>query len=100
MAKVECEVHYCVLENDKGYDQDSVQVTCTRCNHEVESYGQSERSVRRCFFLLKEECPRGERNYYTAGEAEEDSGPEVRILPPPKDEPQWKDIDNSEEAPF
>jgi hypothetical protein len=58
-----------------------VIVPCSRCGHEVESYGQHQGSVRRCFALLHEECPRQERNFYLDGSengsqrASKDRGP-------------------------
>ena len=71
--RVDVEVEEIVLDNDDEYDIDSVCATCTRCQHQTESYGRSERSVRRCLVLLREECPNEESNYYVAdnpGEAE------------------------------
>ena len=62
--RVECEVEYVELENDHGGFQEGVKVTCSRCFHEEESYGTSDRSIRRCFVLMKENCPNGESNYY------------------------------------
>ena len=37
---------------------------CTRCDHVTESWGTTERSVRRCLALMREECPEGETNFY------------------------------------
>lgn len=48
---------------------ESVRLTCTRCKHAVESFGTSERSIKRCAALLREDCPRAERNFYSAREA-------------------------------
>lgn len=66
MAKVECEIDAVEIENDHGRMQDGVQATCTRCGHTTESFGESDASVRRCLALLREECPRGEENFYVA----------------------------------
>jgi len=52
------------LETDEGRMIDGVVAICTRCDHEVESYGTSERSVKRCLALMREECPEGESNFY------------------------------------
>lgn len=57
-------------EGDDGRDVPGVIVTCSRCYHEAESFGASPRSVRRCLAPLREECPRGEENYYVADEAD------------------------------
>lgn len=51
MAKVECEVKEGEIENEEGRMVDGVTVTCPRCDHTVESFGTSERSVRRGFAL-------------------------------------------------
>ena len=65
MSRVECDVEFTDLENDKGLMVPGITVTCTRCDHQVECFGTSARSVKRCFMLLKEECPEGQENYYT-----------------------------------
>lgn len=64
MARIECETEEVTLENDEGIEVDGVQATCSRCGHETESFGTSERSVKRCLVLMREECPEGENNYY------------------------------------
>jgi hypothetical protein len=61
--RVEAEVNEEELEGDYG-PVDGVVATCTRCDHTTESFGTSDASIRRCLVLLREECPRGERNYY------------------------------------
>lgn len=43
---------------------EATQAECLTCSHVTESFGTSERSVRRCLVLLREECPLGESNYY------------------------------------
>jgi hypothetical protein len=70
--EVSCSVDYCQLENDDGREIDSVEVTCKRCDHTTQSYGDSAASVRRCLVLLREECPRGESNYYVADGGEDE----------------------------
>lgn len=62
---VRCSVDEIELEGDYG-PVDSVQATCRRCRHTTESYGTSSASVKRCLALLREECPRGEKNFYVA----------------------------------
>ena len=51
------------LDGDYG-PVESVQVTCGRCGYWARSHGTDKRSVRRCAAQLRENCPRGERNYY------------------------------------
>jgi ribosomal protein S27E len=62
--KVEVEVEEVQIETDDGRLVDSVKVTCSRCQHEVEVFGTSDASVKRGCVMLREECPRGERNFY------------------------------------
>lgn len=38
---------------------------CLRCHHEVTSFGQHEAAFKRCCALLRQECPKGESNFYT-----------------------------------
>ena len=62
--KVSCEVDEVELVNDEGWDQPGVSVTCSRCRHVTESFGTTDASVKRCLALLREECPRSEKNFY------------------------------------
>jgi hypothetical protein len=68
--KIPCEVEEIELEGDYG-PVPGVCVTCTRCDHQVEAFGASARSVRYCLVVLREECPNDESNYYEADEADE-----------------------------
>ena len=65
--KVECEVEEIDMENERGGTQPGVKVTCSRCQHAEQSFGTTERSVKRCFILLKDKCPNDENNFYTGG---------------------------------
>ncbi len=65
--KIRCQVDEVEMEGDFG-PVDGVVAQCTRCGHETESFGTSDASVRRCLVLMREECPRGESNFYTAGD--------------------------------
>lgn len=71
---VQCAVEYTELEGDSGRTVDGVVVTCQRCGHVTESYGQHAGSIRRCLALLREECPKGQHNYYIADGAEASPG--------------------------
>lgn len=64
--QVDCQVDDVELENDAGREVDGVRVICLRCDHSVECFGRSGRSVRRALALLREECPNGEENFYKA----------------------------------
>jgi len=72
MAKIECELDYVTLTNDRGIEVEGVKVSCSECGHETESFGTSSASVRRCLALLSEECPEGKRNFYVTAEGAED----------------------------
>lgn len=64
MSKIECEIEYSTEFNDDGIEVDCVVAICSRCGHETESWGDEPASVKRCFAVMKEECPNGESNYY------------------------------------
>lgn len=68
--KIEVDVDDVELENDNGIMVPAVQVTCSKCDHTTESFGRSDRSVKRCIMIMKEECPegQGESNYYSVRE--------------------------------
>lgn len=53
-----------VIETESDTGQPMVQAECTRCNHLTESFGTTDRSVKRCLVLLREECPNNEENFY------------------------------------
>lgn len=67
--KVACEVGEVELDGDYATVR-SICVTCSRCGHEAQAYGTSQRSVRRALVTLREECPQGENNFYV----DEDDG--------------------------
>lgn len=70
MATVECYVEEKMIEGDGRYVA-GVHVECLRCGHTTQSFGTSERSVKRCLVLMKEECGYSEENYYITGEYDE-----------------------------
>lgn len=61
--KVECEVTP-VTVPFKGKEILGVEVTCTRCEHSETSGGRTQKSIRRCLALMRENCPEGEENFY------------------------------------
>ena len=69
--KVSCTVEYTEIENDEGLMVDSVEVTCSRCEHSTESFGTCQNSINRCLALLREECPEEESNFYVTEEADD-----------------------------
>ena len=64
MARVPCTVEEITLEGDHGGEIPSVQATCSRCEHQTESYGTEEASILRCLALMREECPEDKKNWY------------------------------------
>lgn len=66
MSRIRVEIAEVTLENDAGFEVDSVQATCSECDHQTESFGTSDASIKRCLVLLREECPLGQDNFYVA----------------------------------
>lgn len=64
MAKVKFETTHTTLENDYGREQDGIVVTCSKCGHQVEVFGDDERSIKRGAATLNDECPLEENNFY------------------------------------
>ena len=70
VAKTRCEVEeftdmVASQYGDSSIHIPSVRARCSRCGHTTESGGTEERSITRCLVLMREQCPRGERHYYT-----------------------------------
>jgi hypothetical protein len=63
MAKISTTTSYVDLDGDYG-TVEGVEVTCGRCGHSEESFGVDEPSLRRCAYLLRDNCPRNENNFY------------------------------------
>jgi hypothetical protein len=62
--KVNCIIKTIVLPGDRGNDVPGVRATCSRCDHQTESFGTGPASRKRCLVMLREECPEGEENFY------------------------------------
>ena len=43
---------------------EGVEVTCDKCNHSEQSGGTYDGSLGRCAYLLRENCPLRENNFY------------------------------------
>ena len=69
--QVDVEISYADLEGERR-PVPGVVARCTRCDHTVESFGTSGRSIRRCLALLREECPMDEENFYVADDEGDD----------------------------
>lgn len=57
--RVECEIEEIT---DQG--RPAIRATCTQCEHNIVSFGTTERSVKRCLVMMRETCPEGEENFY------------------------------------
>jgi len=72
MVEVSTTVSHVNIYGDRGRGNGGmgkgVEVTCDRCGHSEFSFGEGPVSVRRCAALLRENCPRGERNFYQTNE--------------------------------
>lgn len=61
---VDCEVRDTLLTGEDGDEVSGLCVKYGRCDKTVQVFGTSERSMRRAFVMLREECPKKESNYY------------------------------------
>lgn len=68
--RVPCEIEEDTETNDDGYEVPCVVVTCSRCGHTTSSFGTGDASRKRCLVLMREECPKNERNFYVDGDEE------------------------------
>jgi hypothetical protein len=66
--RVACDIEETTPVNDEGYDVDSIEATCRKCGHVTESFGTDEPSIKRCLALMREECARGQWNFYVGGD--------------------------------
>ncbi|MFM9962413.1 MAG: hypothetical protein ACKV2Q_14465 [Planctomycetaceae bacterium] len=66
---VTCKIETQDMENDNGCEVEGTVAACSKCGHRTESFGTSNGSIKRCFWLMRQECPRREQNYYRAEEA-------------------------------
>jgi hypothetical protein len=69
--RVPCTIDETEIENENGYPVSATVATCSRCDHQTESFGTSGASVRRCLVLMREECPYSESNFYV-GEGDDE----------------------------
>lgn len=66
--KITANISETEAENDNGRLVPVTIAECSRCHHETTSYGTTSASLRRCLVMLREECPRSERNFYVEAE--------------------------------
>lgn len=65
--KVECQIKRDTIHDEHGRLIEGVVATCDRCGHRTECSGTTERSIRRALVLMRQECLKGEKNFYAAG---------------------------------
>ena len=71
--KVEADVYIDgVFDEKRGVEVAGTHAECMKCGHVTKSFGVKEGSAKRCLVLLKQECPKGENNYYVEKEKEFD----------------------------
>lgn len=58
-----------IEDEDDGHEGPGVEATCLECNHKTQSFGQTDRSIRRCLVLMRDECPAGLENFYVDEDA-------------------------------
>jgi hypothetical protein len=63
--KVHCDIFHEALTDSHGHTHGGIVAECSSCGHITESFGTTEASIRRCFALMREQCPRGLNNFYT-----------------------------------
>ena len=52
------------IETIEGSEVEGITVSCDRCDHSVEVFGTSDASEKRGCVMLREDCPRDEKNFY------------------------------------
>lgn len=62
--EVSCEIIDVDLISDDGRLIPSVQAICSKCGHVTESFGADLPSIKRCLAEMRDECPRGQQNFY------------------------------------
>ncbi len=70
--RVVCDVSHVDLPSSFGGNIKipGVSARCTKCDHHEESYGRTDKSVRRCLVLMRENCELNEDNFYTTDASE------------------------------
>jgi hypothetical protein len=61
--RVHVEIDHIDVEGDYG-QVEGLCLVCARCGHEIEVAGTTGASARRGAIMLREECPKGESNFY------------------------------------
>lgn len=68
MARVPCEVRILDTEAGTGSTSGGIEITCDRCDHcitiHVNGTSGEDATIRKGMVLMREECPKGERNFY------------------------------------
>lgn len=71
MPRIPCEVVYEDVTQD-GVTRPGVTATCSECEHQTCSFGQGDGSVKRCFVLMRQECPEGREDHFYVDEDDDD----------------------------
>lgn len=62
----------CEWQEEEYEGTPAVSVICPECGYCTRSMGTGVRSIRRCLALLREQCPRGEKNFYCVPETKKE----------------------------
>jgi hypothetical protein len=61
--RVHVDIDHTDVEGESG-QVEGLYLVCARCGHEVEVAGATGASARRGAIMLREQCPKGENNFY------------------------------------
>lgn len=65
--KVECHIIEFVQQNERGIPVPSLAAVCPRCLSSTRAFGVTDKSLKRCLWLMRESCscPESNRTFYT-----------------------------------
>ena len=63
---VEIEITEAEIEADDGRLIDGLCLICEKCRHEIEVFGDGEKSIKYGFYRMSYECPMKENNFYVS----------------------------------
>lgn len=69
---VDVVMEFKLVENDRGQMVPGCQATCGECGHIEKSFGEGIASQKRNLALMRQNCPKGQSNFYVDPDADED----------------------------
>lgn len=76
--RVACSIWLTRVPGDEVPEVDGVEVVCGRCQKRTHAIGESEWSARAALAKLREQCPKGESNFYADEDEEIDTSTHVK----------------------